>query len=342
MRKKRVLWPIAGFLLGSGLMTALYFGIVSLAEGPEHAAAFFVEELRFILPLILGFGIQSALYLVLKKRLFLPVESIGPSGAMTGAGGTTSTLGMVACCAHHVTDVLPILGLTAAAAFLAEYQMTFMFIGLMTTLIGIGIMVAILLRERNKAAGRSALEHAVKSAEGRPYLPLGLAIAVVGWIALNPLPLKPLTSTQNPDQAPAPQSAPEEVYPQVLEPVSSDTRLWFSGTTLIDQQGSVVVEVTPLHLNQKNNTLYIGVAMNTHSVDLSMDLAKLATLTLEDGAEIFAVHWDGPAGGHHVSGVLSFVLTEEQLDLLLSTDKLQLALVEVDAAERSFVWQEGE
>ena len=343
MRNKRVLWPIAGFLLGSGLMTALYFGIVSLAESPKHAAAFFVEELRFILPLILGFGIQSSLYLVLKKRLFLPVESIGPSGAMTGAGGMTSTLAMAACCAHHVADFLPILGLTAAAAFLAAYQRTFMFIGLMTTLIGIGIMVAIMLRERSKAAGRSILEQAVKSTEGRPYLPLGLAIAVVGWIALSPLLLEPLTSTQNLDQALAPpQSTPEETYPQVLEPVLSDTRLWFSGATLIDQQGAVVVEVTPLNLNQQNNTLFIGVAMNTHSVDLSMDLAKLATLTLEDGAEIFAVHWDGPAGGHHVSGVLSFVLTEEQLDLLLSTDKLQLALVEVDAAERSFVWQEGE
>ena len=240
--------------MGSGLMTALYFGIVSLAESPKHAAAFFVEELRFILPLILGFGIQSSLYLVLKKRLFLPVESIGPSGAMTGAGGMTSSLAMAACCAHHVADFLPILGLTAAATFLAAHQRTFMFIGLMTTLIGIGIMVAILLRERSKAAGRSILEQAVKSTEGRPYLPLGLAIAVVGWIALSPLLLEPLTSTQNPDQALAPQSAPEETYPQVLAPVLSDTRLWFSGATLIDQQGAVVVEVTPLNLNQQNNT----------------------------------------------------------------------------------------
>jgi hypothetical protein len=61
-----------------------------------------------------------------------------------------STVAMVACCAHHVTDVLPILGLTAAAAFLAEYRMPFMLIGLGTTLLGIVVMLVILLKERRK------------------------------------------------------------------------------------------------------------------------------------------------------------------------------------------------
>src|SRR5690606_3700731 len=88
---------------------------------------------------------------VLKKRLFLPVESTGPSGALTGAGGGMSTVAMVACCAHHVTDVLPLLGLTAAAAFLAEYRTVFMLVGLSTTLLGIIVMLIILLRERRKA-----------------------------------------------------------------------------------------------------------------------------------------------------------------------------------------------
>jgi len=61
-----------------------------------------------------------------------------------------SIVAMVACCAHHVTDVLPILGLTAAAAFLAEYRIPFMLIGLGTTLIGIAVMLVILLKERRK------------------------------------------------------------------------------------------------------------------------------------------------------------------------------------------------
>jgi hypothetical protein len=63
---------------------------------------------------------------------------------------------MVACCAHHVTDVLPILGLTAAAAFLAEYQTLFMWVGLGTTLTGIAVMLFILFRERGKAIAHMA------------------------------------------------------------------------------------------------------------------------------------------------------------------------------------------
>ena len=70
---------------------------------------------------------------------------------MTGAGGATSTAAMVACCAHHVTDVLPIVGLTAAATFLAEYQTLFMLVGLGTTLVGIAVMAIILVRERRKS-----------------------------------------------------------------------------------------------------------------------------------------------------------------------------------------------
>jgi len=91
------------------------------------------------------------LYVILKKRLFVPVVYTDPSEKLTGASGTTSTIAMVACCAHHVTDVLPILGLTAATAFLAEYRLAFMVIGLGMTLFGIGFMLAILVRERRKA-----------------------------------------------------------------------------------------------------------------------------------------------------------------------------------------------
>ena len=138
-------------MVGAGLLTLLYFGIVSWAEGWQHAIELFWQDRWIVLPIILGFGVQSALYIVLKKRLFLPVESTGPSGALTGAGGGMSTVAMVACCAHHVTDVLPILGLTAAAAFLAEYRTVFMLVGLSTTLLGIIVMLIILLRERRKA-----------------------------------------------------------------------------------------------------------------------------------------------------------------------------------------------
>ncbi|GAB4528487.1 MAG: hypothetical protein Fur0018_14610 [Anaerolineales bacterium] len=149
--RSRILWPLGAALAGMFFLSGVYFLIVSLAESPQHAVTLFWEDRTLVIPLIAGFGVQSALYIILKKRLFIPVQHSGPSGALTGAGGATSTVAMVACCAHHVTDVLPILGLSAAAAFLAEYQHLFMLAGLGTTLLGILVMLLILLRERRKA-----------------------------------------------------------------------------------------------------------------------------------------------------------------------------------------------
>jgi hypothetical protein len=134
------------------LLALLYFAIVSLAESPRHALDLFWADRLLVLPILAGFGVQSALYVILKKRLFLPVEQIGPSGPLTGASGGVSAGAMVACCAHHVTDVLPLLGLSAAATFLAEYRLAFMLGGLGTALFGIGVMVRLLWRERRRAA----------------------------------------------------------------------------------------------------------------------------------------------------------------------------------------------
>ena len=148
--QKRILFPLGTGILGALLLTAVYFGIVTWAESFDHAVEFFWQDRWIVIPIILGFGVQVALYTILKLRLFLPVDKKGVSGASVVASSTTSAIAMVACCAHHLTDVLPILGLTAAATFLAKYRLVFMGVGLGTTLLGIGYMIAILLRERQK------------------------------------------------------------------------------------------------------------------------------------------------------------------------------------------------
>ena len=160
-QSKRFLWPLGAGLAGSGLLALLYFGLVSWAESPQHALDLFWEDRWIVVPIILGFGVQAALYTILKKGLFVPVTHPGPSGALTGAGGGMSTAAMVACCAHHVADVLPILGLTAAATFLAEYRLAFMLVGLGTTIAGIIYMLIILMKERWKALQFAASVEAV-------------------------------------------------------------------------------------------------------------------------------------------------------------------------------------
>ena len=150
------------FFVGIGgalLLFGLYFGIVSWAESPRHALDFFWQDRWLVIPIMLGFGIQVGLYSVLKLQVYLPNLTIdtaqrasgGAPAATMGAGGATSTIAMVACCAHHAADILPILGLTAAATFLAQYRTAFMVVGLVSNLIGIAVILGILLRARNHA-----------------------------------------------------------------------------------------------------------------------------------------------------------------------------------------------
>ncbi len=82
-KTKRILWPVGAGNAGAILLTGPCFGIVSWAESPEHTIELFWEERWLVIPIILGFGVQMALYTILKKRLFVPVTHPGPSGALT-------------------------------------------------------------------------------------------------------------------------------------------------------------------------------------------------------------------------------------------------------------------
>ena len=147
---KRYLIPLAAFLLGSSLMAGIYFGILTWAQGWDYAAGQFLRNRWYILPLFVTLGIQAAIYSILRFRLFIPTTTTGHTGALMGANGGTSFTAMVACCLHHVTDVLPILGLSTAATFLTRYQRPFMLVGLGLNVVGIFVMLFILYRERQK------------------------------------------------------------------------------------------------------------------------------------------------------------------------------------------------
>ena len=147
---KRYLIPLSAFLLGASLMAGVYFGILTWAQGWDYASGQFLLNRWYILPIYTSFGIQAALYSILRFRLFVPTTTMGHTGALMGTSGGTSVTGMVACCLHHVTDVLPILGLSAAATFLTRYQRPFMLVGLGLNIIGILVMLIVLYRERQK------------------------------------------------------------------------------------------------------------------------------------------------------------------------------------------------
>jgi hypothetical protein len=107
----------------------------------------------------------------------------------------------------------------------------------------------------------------------------------------------------------------------------------------IDEQGAVVFEVTPLNLGRPSDTLEFDVAMNTHSVDLSMDLAAMSTLSTDNGITVQASKWDAVPGGHHVEGKLIFPSAQDGTFILDGASKLTLTIVDVDAPARVFEWE---
>ena len=114
--------------------------------------------------------------------------------------------------------------------------------------------------------------------------------------------------------------------------------LWPDDEVQLDEQGYVEVAVTPLNLNATDGTLDFTVGLNTHSVDLSMDLATLATLEVDNGLSVQAILWDAPPGGHHVSGILSFPADVDGAILLDGVTQLTLTIRDIDAPERNFTW----
>jgi len=75
----------------------------------------------------------------------------GTAAAATATGTGTSTVAMVACCAHHVTDALPVLGLSGAAIFLNDYRIPFMAAGLAVNALGVVYMLRLAIVQTRRA-----------------------------------------------------------------------------------------------------------------------------------------------------------------------------------------------
>jgi hypothetical protein len=137
--------PILIGNLGGLALFALYLTFVTVAQGWQHAIELFRQDAWLVIPIMIGFGVEVGLYTHLRGVIR---RGLRQSKMMMGAGGATSTAAMVACCAHHVADVLPLLGLSAVASFLAAYKIPFMLIGLAMNVIGIIVIVRAIRKEQ--------------------------------------------------------------------------------------------------------------------------------------------------------------------------------------------------
>ncbi len=138
--------PILAGVLGAMALLGSYFGILTAANSLGHA----VDQLVLMWPwfsvLVVGFGIQTGLYTYIRKvQKIYHVSALASKKGITATGGV-STSAMAACCAHHLSDVLPIMGLTGAALFFSEYQKIFLLLGILSNIVGITLMLHMMQR----------------------------------------------------------------------------------------------------------------------------------------------------------------------------------------------------
>jgi hypothetical protein len=142
-----------------------------------------------------------------------------------------------------------------------------------------------------------------------------------------------------PASALAPPALGRSVAAKQPPALAADSRMVVAAATSLQRtsrEQAVTVTVTPLNLFDSGETLDFRIVLETHSVDLDYDLTRIAEL--RDGTNVYRpLSWDGPKGGHHVTGVLRF--KDRQQIVAAGANYLELQISGVaGVASRLFRW----
>ncbi len=140
------------FIFGAsiGILVILFnISIASLAEGSfQNGYQVFLTNGIFVYLIPAAVGIQMGLFRY--HRNIIEGQNISGSEKMCMAGSATSSLTMVACCLHHVSDLLPAVGfILATSSFLIQYKDTIISIGLLANMAGSAYIAKAILKDRS-------------------------------------------------------------------------------------------------------------------------------------------------------------------------------------------------
>ncbi len=121
-----------------------FIGIIS--RDWQHTLELLSSDRLYIAAIAGGFGVQVGFFSYV-RRLQKMCRTQG-AVAMTASGTGTSTVSMLACCLHHVSDLAPVVGASGAAIFLNEYRYPVMGAGIVVNLLGIFFMLRLISRHR--------------------------------------------------------------------------------------------------------------------------------------------------------------------------------------------------
>jgi cation transport ATPase len=123
--------PFAAACFAVAGLLGFYLGVITLAQGWSHAVQQLSADRWYIGAIALGFGAQVGLFVYLRA-----LHARAATGGMAASTGT-STAAMLACCAHHLAELLPIVGLSGAAILLNAYKTPLLWLGIVMNLGGV-------------------------------------------------------------------------------------------------------------------------------------------------------------------------------------------------------------
>lgn len=280
-KNEKLIGAAAGLIL-----LVFYFTFLSLLNSFSHALSEFSRLWYWVLLLAVGFGLQVGLYTFVREAI-RQKQTKGATGAVV-ASGTLSTGSMIACCLHHLTDVLPILGLAAATVFLLKYQTLFILIGVLSNLIGIAIMMEIIqknnLVENSQPGLLKKLLIVNMSAMKKIIIALSVVLILITFLVI----------TKSKAMDTIPNDAVEDL------------------PALTNEQAGITFDIKPLDFDFAQPVKF-EIKITTHTGSLDFDLTKISTLEDSEGNQHQPVQWQGsPPGGHHRSGILIFPSLKEK------------------------------
>ncbi len=269
-------------IIGGLLLLLVYFGLLTLANSFDHAVSQFFGMWYWITALVIGFGVQIGLYFHVRMKMHAMAAS--GTGAVAVSGGMSAG-SMVLCCLHHVTDILPLIGLSAAALFLSQYQVSFMVLGVLSNLVGITIMLNVMQRHgvRNFRFNMIDVRNVAFVA----------AVLIFAFVLLSDIYAAPAGIALNP-----------------LDPLGGSTSITDITTISLgmktNDEAGVEIDATPLDFALGKEVVF-QIGLNTHQGDLDFDVKDIAVLRDSEGNVYYPISWEGsPPGGHHRSGKLTF------------------------------------
>lgn len=129
------LHPIVFSILTTLLMGVFYYLLLFLTTAdPLHPFTFFRE--KWILLGLLFSTFFGNMYFYQKLRQHICKHE----SKVAGSTATVNGVSMVACCAHHLADIFPILSLFGIAAFMTDFQDYFIIFGIISNIFAIFYM----------------------------------------------------------------------------------------------------------------------------------------------------------------------------------------------------------